>query len=179
MDSCPNCRGYEVTLPIPIRTLFDYNIPDMRASIVMENERPSLQQTILVHLSAKFLHAVTIIHCCDTRLLFAWPLTQPVGIFLVVENLNLSTHWTVISTPVRSLIHVSLIMIIWHKNAWPSKSKLYFSQVFWLSVKQWGTYGADIFLVFKSFFRIRNTLVESPWLQKVPGMSHDDLKSIC
>ena len=68
VDSCLDCMAHEVTFPTQSRSFFGYNIRDVRASIVMENEWLSHEQlrSVLVHFLAKFLHESTVIHSSDT-----------------------------------------------------------------------------------------------------------------
>ena len=56
VDSCLDCRAHEVTFPHIITKFFGYDIRDVRASIVKENEWPSYEQlmSVLVLFSAKF-----------------------------------------------------------------------------------------------------------------------------
>jgi hypothetical protein len=67
----------------------------------------------------------------------------------------------------KSLTHVSSIVKIRYKNAWPSALNLCFSNdavtkryCFCSAVKQWGTHRAQIFLFCKSFVKIRNIYVD-------------------
>ena len=146
---------------------------------------PATSSWVLVHFPGKFLHESTKIHSSETSSTLG-SICHDDFLVIISKDKYLLHLWLSSSNffgrgePValhsldydfisgsKSLIHVWSKTTIRRKNVWSSTSNLFFSEFamcrrfsFCSAVKQWGPHCAEIFLSFKSLFKIRNTDVD-------------------